>query len=346
MDPVIVLSILSAVAAAVWSMWTWSAEQQQHRELKRDQEAALYVNPFLLVLHECQRRLHGILHGHDLALAKREYPERDASGSPTAIEILYLFGEVFGWVFPIFRYGPYTNDPPTIALLGELAITFDRRDRFTDDAFRFSIAEQAALGRAVVRRCGESAPGLPEFESISLFDFERDFRDAQSERAPLYQSRAVRRAIEAIDHAERAEELEGRARLAAVQQLLQQLLQHLAHEEGFSLSSARTPRAVLSQTAAVSAPVNALAPTILHRTRGRMRLGIPRLRMDGVYAERVQALLRTWNDVEDISINARAASVTIWYRVTVPAEEFQVRVLEALERACHQDGVVERADPL
>jgi hypothetical protein len=346
MDPVIVLSILSAVAAAVWSVWTWSAEQQQHRELKRDQEAALYVNPFLLVLHECQRRLHGILQGHDLVLFKQVYPERDASGSPAAIEILYLFGQVFGWMFPIFRYGPYTNDPSVIALLVELATTFDRRDRFADDAFRFSIAEQAALGQAVLRRYGEGAPGLPEFEAISLFDFERDLRDAQSARAPLYQSRAIRRALEAIDRAERVEELEGRARLAAVQHVLLRLLQHLEHGEGFSLSLATTPNAVRSQTAAVSAPVHTGAPTILHRTRGRIRLGIPRLRRDAAYAERLQALLRTWNDVEDVSINTGVASVTIWYRATVPDEELQGRVLEAMERASHQDGITEHAAPL
>jgi hypothetical protein len=333
MDPVVVLSILSAVAAAVWTVWTWSADQQQQRQLKRDQEAALYVNPFLLILHEFQRRLDGILHEHDLALYKREYPERDASGSPAAIEILYLFGQVFGWMYPLLRYGPYTSDPQTIALLAEIGRTFERRDRFADHAFRFSMAEQVSLGQAVVRRLGEPVSGLPEFQPISLFDFERDFREAQSELAPLYRSRAIRSAIEAIDRAERVEELEGRERLAAVQHLLLRLLRHLERGEGFSLSSAGKPRTVLSKTAAVSSPVNARAPTILHRTRGRIRLGIPRLRVDAVYAERLKSLLRTWNDVEDVSINTWAASVTIWYRATVPAEEFQARVLEASESA-------------
>jgi hypothetical protein len=47
MNPAQILSVLSALAAAVWSVWTWSEEQQKERQLKRDREAALYVNTFI-----------------------------------------------------------------------------------------------------------------------------------------------------------------------------------------------------------------------------------------------------------------------------------------------------------
>ena len=39
MNPALILSVLSGLAAAVWSVWTWSEEQQTQRQLKRDQEA-------------------------------------------------------------------------------------------------------------------------------------------------------------------------------------------------------------------------------------------------------------------------------------------------------------------
>jgi hypothetical protein len=89
MNLVQMLSVLSALAAAVWSVWTWSEEQQKDRQSKRDQEAALYVNAFLLALEELQSRLYGMLEGDELALYKQEYPEQYALASPAAIAILY-----------------------------------------------------------------------------------------------------------------------------------------------------------------------------------------------------------------------------------------------------------------
>ena len=76
------LSVLSALAAAVWSVWMWSEEQQKDRQIKRDQEAALYVNSLILALEELQSLLYRILEEDELALYKKEYREQYACGSP------------------------------------------------------------------------------------------------------------------------------------------------------------------------------------------------------------------------------------------------------------------------
>ena len=63
MDPVTILSIFSAVVAAVWTAWTWREQQQAVRQVQRDQAAALYVNPLLLAGHQLESRLRGLLDG-------------------------------------------------------------------------------------------------------------------------------------------------------------------------------------------------------------------------------------------------------------------------------------------
>ncbi len=97
MNPTLVFSVVSALAASVWSVWTWREEQQKERQLKRDQESALFVNSFILATEEVQMRLYGILEEDELAFYKKEYPEQYEFGSPYAIEILYRLSQYFGW---------------------------------------------------------------------------------------------------------------------------------------------------------------------------------------------------------------------------------------------------------
>jgi hypothetical protein len=85
--------------------------------------------------------------------------------------------------------------------------------------------------------------------------------------AGLYGSRAVRNAAEEIDRAERVEQLEGRERLTAVQQLIRRLLVHLERLEGFSVSLHEV-REVPPEGIAAAALVNVAPPRILHRMRG------------------------------------------------------------------------------
>jgi heavy-metal-associated domain-containing protein len=343
MDPVTILSIFSAVVAAVWTAWTWREEHREVRQLQRDQAAALYVNPMLLAAHQMERRLNGILDGSDLAIYKQERHAQDGSASPAAIETLWTVAEYFAWAFVNLRYGPYTRDPKVIEFAVKIARTFDSRD-FDSDTFRLSTAEQVSLGQAVLRRVGQAttiqvgevSSALAEFSVITAFDFERDFRDPHSTRAGLYQSQPIRSAVEAMDRAEQVEQFEGRERLAAVRRLVVPLIDHLERLEGFSVSLNADKKVALEASVAPP-PESTAAPRILHRMKGRIRLGIPRLRVDKDYADRLETLVRTWEDVEEVNVNTTAGCVTIRYHTEEADDGFQARILAAIVKASHQN---------
>jgi hypothetical protein len=64
--------------------------------------------------------------------------------------------------------------------------------------------------------------------------------------------------------------------------------------------------------------------------KGRIRLGIRRLREDESYAQHLMSLVRALSDVDDVGVNSAAASITVRYRRSVPDAEFQVRLIEAI----------------
>jgi hypothetical protein len=323
------LSVLSALAAAVWSVWTWSEEQQKDRQIKRDQEAALYVNAFILALEELQSLLYRILEEDELAFYKQEYREQYEFGSPAAIEILYHLSQYFGWAYRIYRYGPYTKDPRVVELIRELGKTWSSR-RFAGEAFRFRLDERAALGEAVVRHVGEVTAVLPVFESIPLYQFTGDISDPQSPYASLYQSKAVRCTLAAIDRAEKAEALEGYERLAVLQNLLVDLLAYLESREGFSVFIEEHRKARLRGAHSRVSPGQAPMPTILHQSRGRIRLGVPRVKTDKAYAQHLQSRLESMENITSIRINAGAASVIIGYSPDIPEAEFARTVVHTV----------------
>jgi hypothetical protein len=331
MNPAQVLSVLSSLAAAVWSDWTWSEEQQKERQVKRDLEAALYVNTFIQVIEELQSRLYSILEEDELAFNKKVYPDKYEIGSPAAIEILHGLGHYFAWAIRTYRYGPYTKDPRVIELTREIGKTFESRTRFPGDAFRFSLDERASLGAAVLRRVGEATAALPVFESIPLFQFEAEINDRQSKHAPLFQSRAVRCTLTAIDRADRAEALEGHERLAVLQNLLVDLLAYLESKEGFRVSVGERRRARIRGAHARVSPRQANIARILHQTHGRIRLEVPRVRTDEAYANRLQSLLESMEDIRSIRISAGSGSAIICYSLDVPGSEFARRVLKTIE---------------
>jgi len=340
MDPVSLLSIFSAVVAAVWTAWTWREQHKELRTLQRDQAAALYVNPFLLAGHQMERQIGRLLNGRELALNRREHGDRDGKVSGAAVEALWTFAGFFAWMTVNLRYGPYTRDPKVIGLIATIMRTFDDRERFGDRAFRFSVPEQESLGQIVLRRvghtslhAGESGSALTEFALVPAVDFERDFRDAHSPKASLYRCRAVRTTVETIDRAARPEQLDGRARLAAVRQLLRQLLDHLEHVEGFSIGV--TLEGTVADAPA-DAPAGVASMRILHRMKGRLRLGIPEVRANGDVAHRLAAQIRAWEGVEDVSINVMAGSVAIRYRPTGRDDEVEGRIVADIEKAIHR----------
>ena len=335
MNPAQILSVLSALAATVWSVLTWSTEQQKGRQLKRDQEAALYVNPFLVATDELQSQLYSILEEDELAFYKREYPDQYEFGSPSAIEILYRLSQYFGWAHYMLRYGPYTRDPGVIELIRKIGETFESRSKFSGDAFRFSIDERSSLGEAVVRRVGEVTAVLAVFESIPLFQFEEEIGDKLSKHAPLYQSKAVRFTIAAIDRADQAEALEGHERLAVLQNLLVDLLAYLESKEGFHVSIGELRKARLRGAYAGISPTQSNIARIIHQTRGRIRLGVPRLKTDKAYANHLQSLLESVENVRSIRISIGAASVIITYSTDIPEVEFAGRVVKTIEEGFH-----------
>ncbi len=332
MNPTLILSVLSGLAAAIWSVWTWSQEQEKEREVKRDQEAALYVNSFLSATEELQSRLYGILEQGELAYYRKEYPDQYEFGSPAAIEILYRLSQYYGWSLRTFRYGPYTHDPKLIELTREIAKTWESRS-YPGEAFRFSIDERASLGQAVVRHVGEISAILPVFESIPFYQFEQEISDEASKHAPLYQSKAVRYTLSAIDRADKAENLEGRERLAILQNLLVDLLAYIESREGFSVSIGERRKArIVGGYVRVSSGQPAEAQ-ILHQIRGRIRLRIPKLKTDKNYVNRLQALLATVENVSNVRMSPSAASVIISYAPNISEVEFATTVMKAIEGA-------------
>jgi hypothetical protein len=331
MDPTLIFTVLSTLAATVWSVWTWREEQEKARNLKRDQESALFVNSFIQSLQELQARLYGILEEDDLAFYKQEYPEPYESGSPFAIEILYRLSKYSGWGYYTYRYGAYTEDPVVIELVRKIGEVFESRSKFPGDAFRFTYEERVALGEAVVQRTGEVMGSMPVFESITLFQFQEEMSDQSAKYYQLFQSRAVRRTLAAIDRADRAEGLEGAERLAVLQNLLVDLVNYLEDMEGFSVSPGKRRKARLRGAAAEALPALATDATVVHQTPGRIRLRIPRLQKDAAYAPHLQSLLESVDHVRSVRINISAASVVIGFNPEISGIEFAGRLIKTIE---------------
>jgi hypothetical protein len=350
MDPLTIASLLSALAAAFWTVWTWSADHKEQRQLERDQAAALYVNPYLLAIAELNKRLRGVLEGDDLARARRAHPGPHKLASPFALETLYVLAVNFAWANANLRYGPYTRDRVALASFRDIIMIFDRRDGFPDEAFRFSYPEQAALGAAVMRRVGTigAAENMhshgfvitrPEFAPITLHEFERDFASAEGPLAALHRGSSIRQVVEAIDGADRGEQLRGRERLAALRPVLTRLAQHLQAKERIALAAPEAMTASGPSSAgagpAASPSTNGSGPRVLYRMRGRIRLRVPGLSEDEEYAASLGARIRAWDNVDEVSIDAPAGAIDIRYRPAPNDVEFRRRVLEAVAAAPH-----------
>jgi len=217
-----------------------------------------------------------------------------------------------------------------IGLIRRIQETFESRSHFPGDAFRFGIDERNSLGDAVVRRVGEVTAVLPVFESIPLFQFEEEIRDKQNKHAPLYQSKAVRCTLAAIDRADKAEALEEHERLAVLQNLLVDLLACLENKEGFRVSIGGLGKARLRGAYAGFTSESNIA-RIVHQTPGRIRLIVPRLKKDEAFAKILQSLLESIENVRSTRISIGAASVIITFRADIPEAEFADTVVKTIE---------------
>ena len=232
-----------------------------------------------------------------------------------------------------YRYGPNTNDPRAIHLSRKINSTMENQTDFPGDAFRFTLDERFSLGAAVVRRVGGTFSVHPEFESIPLYVFTEELNDRQSKHAALYQSKAVRASMAAIDRADRPESLEGHERLAVLQNLLVDLVAYLEEKEGFRIALGERRKVRVAGAYAAGSEGHTAIARILHQTRGRIRLGIPRIRKDAAYARRVKKLLESVEHVTEIRINAAAASVVVSHSTDLPMAEFAARELQKIEGA-------------
>jgi len=333
-------TFLSALAAAAWSVWTWQSEREKTREAKRDEMSSQYVNTFILVTQELQRVLFKILEEDELARCRPRRPQpvapasaiaaasAVAPASPVAIDLLYHLSNFFGWGLINFRWGPYARDSKMIAMMAQIGELMESRSRFPGDAFRFTMCDRIGLGGAVVRPVGETPLG-PTFMVLSRAKFEEEMRDEVTDYGILFHSDDIRYTLEAVDRAIAGEKLEGRERLAVLQNLLVDLLSYLEQQEGFRISYGERRRATVEEKVAVPVHVQdnvVFSPSgdirILHQLEGRIRLGVPQLAHDETLALSLHSALQRLNYVKNIRVNAEAGCVVVEYDPEVSQTEF------------------------
>jgi hypothetical protein len=318
----IILSILSAV----WTVWTWTEQEREEKNNKKAQIAALYVNPFLLAAEELQDRLYRILNSEELEFLGEEEGATEGLPSEEALEILYILVKYFGWSGCIYRYGPYTKDKRLVELSRAIVETFANRKDFGEDCFHFTVSEQRALGQTFVKPLGRKDSVFPEFESTTLYEFEEELKDEKNKESPLYQN--VRRTLDSLSKVRSVDELPGKERLELVRCYLVDLLNYLEDKEGFSVSPLPRKKAKVKGNAVF--PHESKDSKVIHQTRGRIRLRIPRLYRDSYYGEELRSLLESIVGVQTVSINIDARSIVVTYNPSIPEAEFQQRVESAI----------------
>jgi len=217
---------------AIWAIWKWTQQREADRRKERNKLAALYVNPFLLACEELQSRLYNILELGGLKVLRDRYP-----GDGHAEETLYLIAQYFGWERCVYRYGPYTWDRKVIELTEAIRAAF-ATSRLGVGAFCFFRPEQRALGQIVMKR-RDSEFG-PEFETTSLYEFKE-----QLGSPPFDGMSSVGQTLAALRDASSVAALEGRHRLAEVQNHLVDLLSYMEGQEGFTLFPGQRQKAQL-----------------------------------------------------------------------------------------------------
>jgi hypothetical protein len=316
----IILSVLSATATAIWSVWTWNEQQEDTKALKRDQIATQYVNPFLISGQQLHSVLYGILNENELEFYKKENPETDPESYPEeVIELLYVLVRFFGWGWYLYRYSPYGNDETAVRLARKVTGTFANYKDFSSSVFFFSFSEQISLGQTFVKRI-ESGSEYPEFESVSLYEFAEELSADIKRNRPLYQD--VVKSLQAIGQASHIQELEGRERLLLIQHELVDLLDYLEGKEGISVSLRNRKKASLGGS--IPSHFNA---EVVHHVSGRIRLRIPRLHEDQSYTEQLRSSIQYLAGVQTININSEASSIAVSYNPTLSESEIQQQVL-------------------
>jgi len=321
------LPVLSAFAAAIWSVWTWQSEQEKGREIKRDEMSAQYVNSFIIATQEVQRKVYKILEEDELQYyrSSKEAAHGECASAAT-FELLCLLSTFFGWGLMTLRFGPYTRDSKMIAIMAQIGEVMESRSRFPGDAFRFTVGDRHALGQAVLRRVGETSSG-PAFVNITRFKFEEEMLNPQSEFAGLFRSEEVQCTFAAIERAVSGEPLEGHERLAVFQNLLVDLVTYLEAREGFRIAFGERRRATIFQDQSESEPAEQESDVrIVHHTLGRARLAIPGIQGDAAFAAQLVSQLQGLPHVKRVRANIVAGCVVIESIDDLGAEDLKNKV--------------------
>ncbi len=321
------LSILSALATAAWSIWTWKSERQKERDIERNEMSAQFVNNLIAATQELQRSLYKILEEDELAFYKKEYPNGGDPASPAAIEFLYILNKFFGWEVMTLRFGPYTRDGKMIAIMAKIRDTFDSRHLYPGEAFRVNFSHRHALADSVLRRVGDHG-SRPAFIQITRYQFEDEMRNLKGERVQLFSSKCVRSMLAAIDNADRPDLLEGRQRLEALQNQLVDLITYLERQEGFSMHFGKRARA--GESLRDEAVDDDASVFVLHKMSGRLRLGVPRLHQDERLAQRLQSQIESLNLVESVRVNPDAACIVINHSRNIAQQVFITAAMQAV----------------
>jgi hypothetical protein len=272
-----VLTVFLPFLALVWGVHTWSVQHEGELRNEHDRLAALYGNPFLLACDELQSRIYNLLSDKTtFDVLRSHYP-----GSEYADETLYLVFQYFGWERHVFRYGPYSLDPDVIRLTARIRDAFATSKRFPLGPFCFFRTEQRALGESVIEQVATEA-GVSE-ETMPFFKFR-----GALQQPPLSEVQSIRDTLRALTMATTSADLDGRDRLAQVQNYLVELVNYLESQLGVTLST--FSRGMLPLTVPPTAPqviqdattgsTNAKATTTQSRSRprGPLQRGPPQSR--------------------------------------------------------------------
>jgi len=85
---------ISTLGTAIWTVLTWTEQQEKERDSSQRQIDALYINPFIMAAQELQLLLYNILAKDELGFVRKNIsPEGESEDEITdseALEIVYV----------------------------------------------------------------------------------------------------------------------------------------------------------------------------------------------------------------------------------------------------------------
>ncbi|MBR8829688.1 MAG: hypothetical protein N5P05_001359 [Chroococcopsis gigantea SAG 12.99] len=363
------LVALSTIGTAIWTVLTWTEQEEKERRIEQDQLDALCINPFMLATQELNFVLYRILVQDQLGVFRREIShEGEPEGEITyheALAIVYVIMKYFGWVFVFYHYGSYVQDRKAIELTRNIAETFADRETFGSDVFLFTLTQQRSLGYAIVKKFPSHDPTYPEFTELSVYEFEEIMSGYKPEDF-FYQD--VMKVVDGIRKANSIKDLSGWERLIVVQNQLVDLLSYIESEEGYSFTTKKRQKtlllndAIIDQENGLTADLHSPAvsflpnflplpnlgglnfwgetggdnknnPEIVHHIGGRIRVKVPMVFNNSNYAQNIQSLIENITGVESVRINQPASSVTVYYNERIAEKEFAKLLLERIQIA-------------